>query len=321
MKYETPLFVILACVSSWAIITVLARVLLLTYGFAPATFVFIQMLAGGLTLVLLSHKRIKVFGLSPLKQLHTWGFGFFRVISASFYVGSLLYVSATNGAFLGATNVIMSVLFVWLILKRKPKLIELPGHLIILVGWYLLVGQLDNQFSNPAVWMMLFSQIIISFAIILAETHPMNQNNNSGDTLYLTGIILLASAIILLILSYLASIFEAQLPESFYPEIRAHVSNFMLQDIFNPYAWIFGIFMGAIFRAASIYYSLRAVKLTTTEFYLGSMSIMPFLIFGLEYIAMQLNYLPSKAFEAQPFILGSLMTLGCLYIIYFKRNK
>ncbi len=321
MKFETPLFVTLLCAFSWGILVVLTRITLLEYSIAPATFVFIQMLSGGLILTLLSYKRIKSIGVAPLKQIHTWGFGFFRVFSASFYVGALVYVSATNVAFMGATTIIISILMVWLVLKRKPKLIELPGHIVILVVIYLFILKLEGQFSNPAVWLLLVSQVIISIAIIIGETHPLNQNNNSGDTLYLTGMVFIASAIMLLSLSYLGSIFEAQLPDDFYPVFRNHITRFVLQDFFNPYAWIFGFLTGATFRAAAIYYSLRSVALTSSEFYLGSMSMMPFVNMIFEYPAMWLGYLPQEDFVPSMLLLGTISCLASLYIIFFKRDK
>lgn len=321
MKIETPLFVTIMCASSWGILVVFSRIILLEYNIAPATFVFIQMLSGGVILTLISHKRIKTIGLMPLKQLHTWGFGFFRVLSASFYVGALVYVSATNVAFMGATTVIMSVILVWIFLKRKPKLIELPGHVIIIIVMYYFVMRLDGQFFNPAVWMLLISQVIISIAIIIGETHPLNHKNSKGDTLYLTGMVFIVSAFMLLSLSYVGSIFEAQLPDDFYPEIRGHITRFVLQDIFNPYAWAYGFLSGATLRAAAIYYSLRSVALTSSEFYLGSMSLMPFIIMVFEYPAMQLGYLPLTEFSPYLIMLGSISCAASVYIIFFKRSK
>ena len=321
MKFETPFFVTLACAFSWGILTVCGRILLLEYHFAPATFTFIQMLSGGLALVLLGRKRFSSIGLRPLKYFHTWAFGGLRIISASFYVASLLYISATNLAFLGAIAITMSVLYVWLTLKRKPKLIELPGHIIILIALYFMIMQFDGQFNNPAVWLLFSSEVIITIAITIGERHPMNQSNNSGDTLYLTGMILLASATILLFLSYIAFTFEAQLPADFYPQIRSQISRFALKDILNAYAWMFGFLIGASFRAAAIYYSLRSVKLTSSEFYLGSMALMPYINLAFEHMAMKWGLLPVVEFNQAEFLLGTIACAASLYIIYFKRGK
>lgn len=321
MKFETPLFVIVICVLSWSLTSVLGRVILLEYNLAPATFTFIQMLSGGFALVLLSPSRIKTIGFKPLKQLHTWGFGSFRVMSASFYTSSFLYLTATNTAFLGGTAISFSVLFVWLLLGRKPKWIELPGHIVLFVFWYLLAMEIDGQFSNPGIWLLLVSQVFITFAIILGETHPLNQNNNSGDTLYLTGILLVASAVILLSLSYVAALINARLPLDYYPILRGHIAGFVLRDMFNPYAWICGFLTGASFRAAAIYYSLRAVKLASSEFYLGCMALMPFANMGLEAIVIKLGYLPDVALEPKLIMYGTILSAASLYISYFKRSK
>ncbi|PCI89067.1 MAG: hypothetical protein COB24_00895 [Hyphomicrobiales bacterium] len=321
MKFETPLFVIMICVLAWSLTSVLGRIILLEYNLAPATFTFIQMLSGGFALVLLNPKRIKSIGFVPLKQLHTWGFGSFRVISASFYSGSFLYLTATNTAFLGGTAISLSVIFVWLLLGRKPKWIELPGHIVLLISWYFLAMEIDGQFSNPGIWLLLVSQVFITFAIILGETHPLNQNNNSGDTLYLTGMLLVASAVILLSLSYAASLVEAQLPADYYPILRGHIAGFVLRDMFNPYAWICGFLTGASFRAAAIYYSLRAVKLASSEFYLGSMAMMPFVNMGLEAIATRLGYLPYMALEPKLIMYGIILSAASFYISFFKRGK
>lgn len=321
MKIETPLFVTIACALSWGILTVLGRIILLEYQLAPATFAFVQMFSGGLVLVLLSAKRIRSIGIAPLKQLHTWAFGGFRVLSASLYVGSLVYLTATNLAFLGALAVTLSVTFVWISLKRQPKIIEVPGHIVILIASYFLVMQLDGQFSNPGVWLLFGSEILIAIAIIFAEKHPLNQNNDSGDTLYLTGMVLLASATTLFILSYAMSLFEAQLDADFYPEIRQHITGFVLRDFFNPYVWGFGFLTGALFRSSAIYYSLRSVNLTSSEFYLGSMALMPYINMVFEYLAMKLGILPQTNFEPIVLFWGTVASLASIYIIFFKRSK
>lgn len=321
MKIETPIFVTIACILTWSVLSVSSRVILLEYELAPATFVFIQMLSGGLALVLLSHQRIKTIGLTPLKQLHTWAFGGFRVVAASFYVGAMVYLSAANLSFMGASSVTMSVLYVWFVLNRKPTLRELPGHIVIVVMWFLLALQFDGQFNNPGIWLLLFSQFIITIAITLGETHPLNQSNNSGDTFYLTGMVLVASAAILLSLSYVASLLEAQLPSDFYPNIRTHVAGFILEDLLNPWAWFLGFLTGVSFRAAAIYYSLRSVKLTSSEFYLGTMAFMPFTNLALEDIAIRFGYLPDVKLDTYQILFGSIMCAASLYIIYFKRAK
>lgn len=321
MKFETPLFVTIACILSWCLISVVGRAVLIEYNLAPAMFVFIQMISGGLSLVLLSPKRIRDIGFSPLKHFHTWAFGGLRIVSASFYVGSFLYFSATNTAFLGASNVTLSVLYVWFLLGRKPKWIEVPGHIVIAVAWFFFARDVDDGFSNPGIWLLLASQVIITIAITLGETHPLNQNNNSGDTLYLTGMVLFASAVILLALSYLASIFEATLPADFYPVLRSHITGFVLKDFLNPYAWGWGFLTGATFRAAAIYYSLRSVKLTSSEFYLGTMALMPFVNMAFEALAAYWEYLPHSVLDAEQIILGTIMAAASMYIVYFKRSK
>lgn len=321
MKFETPLFVTIACILSWSLISVVGRAVLLEFSLAPATFVFIQMISGGLALVLLSPKRIQSIGFAPLKHFHTWAFGGLRIVSASFYVGTFLYISATNTAFLGASNVTWSVLYVWFLLGRKPQWVEVPGHIVILVTWVLLALQFDGQFSNPGIWLLLISQFVITIAITLGETHPLNQNNNSGDTLYLTGMVLVVSAIILLFLSYTASLVESQLPSDFYPVVREHIARFVLKDFLNPWAWFWGFLTGATFRAAAIYYSLRSVKLTSSEFYLGSMALMPFVNMALEALLIKFNYLPNVALDPYQILFGSILCAASLYIIYFKRSK
>lgn len=300
---------------------VLGRIILLEYHLAPATFTFIQMLSGGFVLMMLSAKRIKSIGITPLKQIHTWAFGGLRVLSASLYVGSLVYLSATNLAFLGPIAVTLSVLFVWVALKRQPRFIEIPGHIVILIACYFLILRLDEQFNNPGVWLLFASEVLITMAIIFGERHPLNQSNNSGDTLYLTGMVLLASAAILLTLSYVTSLFEAQLPDDFFPHIRGHIAQFALKDFFNPYAWGLGFLTGALFRSAAIYYSLRSVKLTSTEFYLGSMALMPYINLVFEYLAMRLGYLPLTELNPMVLMWGTIGSLASVYIIFFKRTK
>lgn len=190
-----------------------------------------------------------------------------------------------------------------------------------MIACYFMVLRFDEQFNNPGVWLLLSSEIFIAIAIIFSEKHPLNQNNNSGDTLYLTGMVLLASASILLVLAYIASLFEAQLPADFFPQIRSHIARYVLKDFFNPYAWGLGFLAGALLRSAAIYYSLRAVKLTSTEFYLGSMALMPYVNLMFEYLAMRWGYLPEVELDPNILTLGTIACLASLYIIIFKRTK
>ena len=112
------MFILVSSLVVWAALLTISRALLLTTGMDPWAFTFIQMLSGGVTLMIFAWRP----GLSwraagrPL----TWLFGLSRVTSAACFTAALIYVSLVEASLLGLISVTGAALLAWRLGGARP---------------------------------------------------------------------------------------------------------------------------------------------------------------------------------------------------------
>jgi len=285
--------IVLAALTSWSLLLVISRVLLIQFELDPWLFTFIQMMAGGLMLIAISGQPRGLWPLfvDPL----TWVYGVLRVATAAFFTAALLYTSAANAAFLAILSVPTSALIVWGALGRQPKTWELPGHALILLGLVALAASLEGGFRNPALMLMILSELCVVISTLIAERHPMNQTEDRRQRAALTGAMLVASAVVMLAL--------------------ALVAGQNASGAFDPHLWLLAILVGVLLRGPSMYLALMAIHRVKTTNYLAGMAALPLTAMLFEWMAAQAGLIPPLPLWTSATAFGAVMIAGSLAVI------
>ena len=116
----------------WAGLLTISHALLLTTGIDPWAFTFIQMLSGGVTLLIFAWRPGMSWraGGRPL----TWLIGLSRVTSAACFTAALVYVSLVEASLLGLMSVTGAALMAVRLRGARPGRAELFCHTILVGG-------------------------------------------------------------------------------------------------------------------------------------------------------------------------------------------
>ena len=313
------LIVCLATMVSWAFLIVISKGLLLAYTLDPWIFTIIQLMFGGLFLIAISRKLGAT--MEALKSPYTWAYGIARVLSAACFTASLLYISAANAGFFGLVSVPFSALVFAVLFFRLPSILEIPGHIIIILGVALLISTLEGTYSNPAVYLMVFSEFAVVASVVIAEFHPQNQGDDLQERASLSGVMLVASALIMLISLAGLSLFTDGPATQSATDWTSNLPLIDLTQVWSPTMWLAAIAVGITLRGVSMFLSMQAINLVGSQNYVATIAALPFTSLLFELIADKADYLPQAVPNPVTILAGVIMTAGSLGILWARQRK
>lgn len=282
----------------WAILSVASRILLLEFNFDPWMFSFIQLCAGGVTLLVMSGKG----GLNPtsFNRPVTWVLGAFRITSAALYTTTLGLISVLEAGVLGALNLPVIVVVVWIITRKRPIWIEWIGHLLILSAIWFLVHGLEPEIQLYAAVLMGLNALCLAAITLLSERHPDNNSDQLGMRARFTGAVLLVTAALFFIVRLMQNGFSGGVVEM--PLL------------------ISAILVGIFLRAPAMFLAFWSIRLAGAMGYTAAATLLP--VFGMvfEQAAVAVGLLDETRFRIETLGLALVAIFGT-FLIIISRSK
>ncbi|MBO6562630.1 MAG: hypothetical protein JJ959_18935 [Nisaea sp.] len=301
--------VLIGAVGSWALLLALSRAVVLGYGLDPWMFTFLQLLSGGVFLLLIARRGET--GSSVLLRADTWLIGVFRVGTAALYMASLLHVDVMQASFFGAIGVPASTLAVWILFDRRPAAAELVGHLPLIAGAAIVASGFTDGFLNPAVGLLLVSSCCVLGANLLAERHPHMQALGPGTRIRLTGTVLVITAAGFAAWRFLQASVDWAGPAGGLDPV----------DLLRPELWIAGLGLGITLRGFCTYLGFRAAAVAGTQNYMAAVLALPIVGALLEAAIAWSGYGAWPALSASEGVGGGLIIFGGLAVVYVRRRQ
>ena len=301
------LFLLFGTTFIWAMLLVCNRIALTSFDIDPYAMTCWQLVFGGIALVLLAPGRS-----IPWRQFTlpiNWAYGFLRVMTGVTWTASLLYISAPESGILSQTGMPLATLAATFVLGRAPGRYEWFGHATLICGALWLAWHLPGGFGNPAVLLMLASEVTAISSSVLAELHPDNQIKDTWAHLRFTGVLLLITASIFLIVPPLIALIS--------PVPIPYIST---SGLFGTETLIAGLLIGILFRGPAMVLSLRSIKTAGIEKYILSTSVLPFVLLGLEMVAAQFGLTPMPTHDSVFWISSLLVMIGIIQITVSKHR-
>ncbi|MEQ9348186.1 MAG: EamA family transporter [Thalassospira sp.] len=301
------LILLLSTTLIWAMLLVCNRIALTSFDIDPYAMTCWQLVFGGIALVLMAPgRRI------PWRQFTlpiNWAYGFLRVMTGVTWTASLLYISAPESGILSQTGMPLAAIAATFILGRAPGRSEWLGHATLIAGAVWLAWHLPGGFTNPAVLLMLASEVTAISSSVLAEKHPDNQIKDAWAHLRFTGVLLLITASIFLAVPPLVDLIS--------PVPIPYIST---AGLFGTETLIAGLVIGVLFRGPAMVLSLRSIKTAGIEKYILSTSILPFILLALEMIAARFGLTPPPTHDSVFWISSLLIMIGIIQITVSKQR-
>ncbi len=303
-----PVFMLLVVnMLIWALLLVANRLALLQFQADAYAMTCWQLTFGGLALIILSPGR-KI----PWQQFYlplNWLYGFLRVLTGVSWTAALVYISSPQSGIMSQSGMPLAALAAVFYLGRPPHKIEWIGHALLLAAVILMSWHLPGGFSNPAVWLMLSSEITSISSSIVAEKHPHNQVRDSWAHLRFTGVLLLITSVMFLVFPPLIGL-----------ALPFDMPFVSLEKFFGWPTLISGFLIGVLFRGPAMVLTLRAIKLAGVEAYFLAATSLTFIMLGIEAIISHVSNVPPPETDTIFWVCAALMTGGIIIITLSRRR-
>lgn len=308
--HGSPLLVAIAATIAWAVLMVATRVVLLTLGINAWGFTLMQLLTGGLAMMLIGRRGAVDWAalLSPA----IWAYGALRVVSAGGTSAALLYVTVMQDALLMAMNVPLAALILVLILRQRLPGRQLLAHAVIVAGIAVMAFSLPGGLANPAVLLEIISESAVVCSTLLIERHPENRREDIAARCRFTGAVLMVTAAMFILVWAVSGLLGVRLGSDAL-EFGDPAALFASTELL-----VAGALAGVLLRGPTMYLTLLAVKLAGTQTYLATLALLPFACLVLELICAWTGLLPWPTLGRAEIVAGTLVVGGSLLLVRLR---
>ncbi|NMM44963.1 hypothetical protein HH303_10775 [Rhodospirillaceae bacterium KN72] len=281
-------------IASWALLSVVGRILLLRLPIDPWAFSFIQLCTGGAALVvasmLFAAPRAS-FRFQRFARPTTWILGVLRVASAAIYTTVLGWLSVLETGTIGAVSVPLAALGVWIVFRRRPSRGEGWGHLVILGASGFLLTGLEDPLQPIVAGLMGLNALATVGIALLVERHPDNLSDEPGARLQFTGTVLMVTA------AFFLALRAVQAPAS-------ETADWDWQLI--AVSAVFGI----VLRAPSTVLAFWSIRLAGTQNYAAAIAFLPLIGMGFEESAVAIGLIDVSRFDPGTLLIALIVLAG-----------
>lgn len=316
---ERGLIMAFSAVILWGFLDAASRFAVTEMAADPWMFSCINLMAGAVLMLAIAgrgHSRM-----STLHHAHTWFFGFLRVLMTLFLVFAFTSISASEVNFMLRINVIMGMLAAFLLFKRKAQKTDIPGGILLVIGFFTVALRQQDAFLNIAVILVILAAVCDTILTLIAETHPVsNRATGIKARLRYTGFVLLVSSLFFIAIAFVLA--KLKLNPAF-AEMGGGVSMVLasapdLSNFGHPATWLTGIAVGIFLRAPSMYLYLYAARLLKTENLMMAATLAPFATLGAEGLLFSLGLMQTPTLDSLDVFAGFLMTFGALSMVFLR---
>jgi hypothetical protein len=307
---SSALSVAVAATIAWAVLLVATRVVLLTLGINAWGFTLVQLLTGGLAMMLFG--RNGVIAWSSLLSPSIWAYGALRVVSAGAASAALLYVTVMQDTLLAAMNVPLAALVLILITRQRLPGGQILAHGVIVAGIFVMAFSLPDRLLNPAVLFEIIAECAVVASTLLIERHPGNQGEDIASRCRFTGAVLMATAAMFILVWGISGLLGVRLGSNalaFGDPAQLFASTDLL---------IAGALAGVLLRGPTMYLALLAVKLAGTQSYLATLALLPFACLVFELLCAWVGLLPPPTLGVAEMVSGLLVIGGSLLLVRLR---
>lgn len=301
----------------YGLIDVVNRYAVTSFHANPWSFSFIQLLAGGVVLVLLagvgrtSHRT--------LQNPASWAIGFLHIITMLMYVLAMVTISATEMNFMSKSAVLFSILLAWGVQGRRPSSTDYCGALIMLAGLAMLIWRQPEGLLTPAVIFVILGAFANALAALLTERHPeSNKASGMRERCRYTGVILALTSFALLIfmlgLSQL-KVFGSMLPQS----LAVVVSQVPPPSEYFSGASVWAaVIVGITLRAPVTYAMYYSIRLLKADNFLMILALIPFVALLFESLFGVFGLLDTTMISPVDIVAGLVITTGSVLTVIMR---
>lgn len=256
-------------------------------------------------------------GLAAMKNIYTWLFAIFQILTAVFENYAYALISTTEANVLFRVSILLSLLMAWAAFGRKPDKHDWIGSIIVAIGILYMCATLNENIRFFALLNIGISSIFFVARTFVAETHPVAAYAPTiRDQCRVTGIVLLCtSALFVVFYAIIGLIFDNIGASSAAGNLPT------LKDFQNGPALFAGFICGVFVVSSAKFLYFYLSRKITTENYMIIGAFLPLTTLIVEVIWSHIGVLDISSIDQSDYISGLIVILGAVYIGYFRSKK
>ena len=306
----SALSVAIAATIAWAVLLVATRVELVQLGINAWGFTLVQLLTGGLAMMLIG-RRAPIAWASLLSP-SIWAYGALRVVSAGSASAALLYVTVMQDTLLAAMNVPLAALVLVIVTRQRIPGGQLAAHGLMIAGIAVMAFSLPGGLGNPAVLFEIIAECAVVASTLLIERHPENQRDDVLARCRFTGAVLMVTAAMFIVVWAISGVLGLRLGSN------ALAFGDPAQLFASPELLIAGALAGVLLRGPTMYLALLAVLLAGTQTYLATLALLPVACLFFELGCALVGWLPWPTLGWAEIVSGILVIAGSLLLVRLR---
>lgn len=304
----------------WAMSNVFLRYSILEYDCNQFAIACSNVLFSGLAMILLGSNKINIRQI--VTNYQTWVFGALQIFRNLFMIMAFFYISSTQANLLSNIEIVFSVLFAWVLFKRRPGGVDFAAMLFIFFGCFILVSGLQFDVMLKVTIFVAVSSFLNTLRTIIAEVHKENKADITfKKRLSVTGWIMFVSGISFIIIFAVLSFLISLLPNTVSDSLP------FVEYLPKPYEYIAlnnvicGLINGVVFYAFSMYCYLYAVSLSNSEYFMMFRSTQAVFTYIVEVIVSAFTVLPFLKLNSTDWIAAATIVLSSASMVLMRTSR
>lgn len=304
----------------WAIDTVLTRLAVTEFNAEPVLFSCLSLLAGACVLLIIGGGPGKE-GLSTVRSLHTWFYGFLYVLMGIFYTIALDYTTTTEMSLIDQISILMSLILVKVYFKRRWYFLDVLGNAVIILCIGYIVWNLEPGIRLPATVFVALAAFCLTLRAAVTEDHPnFNNADNFREKCRVTGSVVGVTSFVSIVVLFVFAWLKTAVTDDQPALMLALKGMPSVVDFTDTNTLIGGIALGILTVSVSNYLLFSAVKAAKTEHFMMVMASLPFFTYAVEYVFGLFGWLDVSAVSIQDLMVG-VVIMGAAVIMIFNRAR
>lgn len=282
----------MSAIVSWALLSVGSRALLVSLDLDPWMFSFLQLVAGGMTLLFVGYHAAG--SSESFLRPSTWILGVLRVLSAALYTAVLAIISVLEAGVIGSMSLPVVAVIVWLLRRKPPPGLAWVGHGLVVASVVLMTSRLEGDLRLVVLSLMGLNAICLAAMNLIAERHPENVSASFAGRAWFSGVVLAITASVFL-------------------GLRLLQGGAFVMAVSAPLL-MSGIAVGVLLRAPSMFLAFWAVSVAGAQGYTAAIALLPLFGMALEQAAIMLGLLEASRFQATNLFIALIALAGTLAV-------
>ncbi|MEM7667616.1 MAG: EamA family transporter [Pseudomonadota bacterium] len=293
-----PILITISAIVSWALLSVVSRVLLVNLDLDPWMFSFLQLVAGGLALLFIGYRGAG--SSSSFLRPSTWMLGALRVLSAALYTAVLASISVMEAGIIGSINLPVIAILAWGLSRKPPVGLAWIGHAVVLAAVALMTFRLEADLRPVILGLMGLNAVCLAAMNLIAEHHPENTSATLSGRAWFSGVVLAITAAAFLGLRLLQG-----------GEIVNALSTSLI---------VSSIAVGVLLRAPSMFLAFWAVNIAGAQSYTAAIALLPLFGMMFEQTGVYLGVLETTRFQFENLYIAVFTLAGTLLVWASKQS-